>query len=36
LRATHPRSRRCVARASARERGVGGTDFAALTLTSCR
>jgi hypothetical protein len=36
LRTTRSRSRCCAARASARDRGVGGSDFAALTLTICR
>jgi hypothetical protein len=36
LRTTRSRSRCCAARASARDRGVGGSDFAALTLTVCR
>jgi hypothetical protein len=36
LRATRSHSRSCAARASARDRGVGGSDFAALRLTICR
>jgi hypothetical protein len=35
LGAARSRSRCCTARPSARERGVGGSDFAALRLTSC-
>jgi hypothetical protein len=36
LRAARSCSRCCAARPSARESGVGGTDFAALKVTSCR
>jgi hypothetical protein len=35
LRTARSRSHCCTARPSARERGVGGSDFAVLTLTSC-
>jgi hypothetical protein len=35
LRFARSRSRRCAARASARDRGVGGLDFAALMVTIC-
>jgi hypothetical protein len=36
LRTARSYSRCCAARPSARESGVGGTDFAALKVTSCR
>jgi hypothetical protein len=35
LRSTRSHSRRCAARASARDRGVGGSDRAAFTHTNC-
>jgi hypothetical protein len=35
LRSTHSYSRQCAARASARDRGVGGSDRAAFTRTIC-
>jgi hypothetical protein len=36
LRSTRSRSRCCAARVSVRDRGVGGSNFAVLTLTICR
>jgi hypothetical protein len=36
LRSTRSRSRHCSAHASAGDRGVGGSDFAAFTRTICR
>jgi hypothetical protein len=36
LRSTSSRSCPCAARASARARGVGGSDFASFTCTICR
>jgi hypothetical protein len=35
LQSTRSRSRRCAARASARARGMGGSDFAAFTCIAC-
>jgi hypothetical protein len=36
LRAARSCSCRCIARMRARARGVGGSDRAAFTVTSCR
>jgi hypothetical protein len=36
LRSARSRSRCCTARASAQDRGVGGSDFAAFMRTICR